>query len=52
MLCDLDPKVKKGQKMHFSVNGISPQPLDIATSKFFLQVHTSHDIDGTGQHPT
>ena len=34
--------------MYFLVNESSPEPLDIASSN--LQVHRSHDVDGTWQH--
>ena len=34
--------------MYFLVNASSSEPLDVATSN--LQMHRSHDIEGTGQH--
>ena len=35
--------------MYFLVNESSPEPLDIATSKF-TGAYRSHDLDGTWQH--
>ena len=44
--CDLGPKVSvKGQIMYFLVIASPPKLLDVSTSN--LQVHRSHDVEGT-----
>ena len=42
IFCDLDLKAKC-QIMYFLINASPPKPLDVAT----LQVHRSHDVEGT-----